>query len=252
MSAVDRLIQTAENEVGYLEKKSNSSLDSKTANAGSANYTKYWRDMKPEWQGEPWCDAFVSWCFLKTFGAEVAQKLLCGGLYSYYTPASANYFKAHKRWKTTPQRGYVVYFNVGGNIGHTGIVVDVRNGYVYTIEGNTSGASGVIQNGGGVCRKSYKAGSSYINGYGSPDYSIAEEVDDKMLSYDEWKEYQKRYEAEKAKEGIPKDSEWQKTSAEFVKEHNISDGLRPHSFVTRVEVWGMFKNFFRALGGDGK
>ena len=37
MSAVDRLIQTAENEVGYLEKKSNSSLDSKTANAGSAN-----------------------------------------------------------------------------------------------------------------------------------------------------------------------------------------------------------------------
>lgn len=81
----------------------------------------------------------------------------------------------------------------------------------------------------------------------------AEEVDEEVtLTYEQWKEYQKRYEAEKAKEGIPQDSEWQKTSAEFVKEHNISDGLRPHSYVTRVEVWGMFKNFFRALGGDGK
>lgn len=252
MSAVDRLIHTAEAEVGYLEKASNASLDSKTANAGSKNYTKYWRDMKPEWQGEPWCDAFVSWCFLKTFGAEVAQKLLCGGLYSYYTPASANYFKANKRWKTTPQRGYVVYFNVGGNIGHTGIVVDVRNGYVYTIEGNTSGASGVIQNGGGVCRKSYKVGSSYINGYGSPDYSYADKVDDEM-TYDEWKRYQKRYEEERAKEGVPEDkNNWKRQSYNFVKEHGISDGLRPDAYVTRVEVWGMFKNFFRALGGDGK
>ena len=55
MSAIDKLIQIANAEVGYLEKSSNSQLDSKTANAGTANYTKYWRDIKPEYQGQPWC-----------------------------------------------------------------------------------------------------------------------------------------------------------------------------------------------------
>lgn len=249
MSAVDRLIQTAENEVGYLEKKSNASLDSKTANAGSANYTKYWRDMKPEWQGEPWCDAFVSWCFLKTFGADMAQKLLCGGLYSYYTPASANYFKAHKRWRTYPERGFVVYFNVGGNIGHTGIVVDVRNGYVYTIEGNTSGASGVIQNGGGVCRKSYKVGSSYINGYGSPNYSLADEVDDMTEA-----------EVTRIVKNIlagynTKPSEWAEDEETIKKAKALGitvNGERPQGYAKREEVFQMLIRMAEKMGDDGK
>lgn len=50
MTAIDKLIQTADNEVGYLEKSSNSQLDDKTANAGMNNYTKYWRDIKNEYQ----------------------------------------------------------------------------------------------------------------------------------------------------------------------------------------------------------
>ena len=53
MTAIDKVIKIAQAEVGYLEKKSNSNLDSATANAGDANYTKYWRDIKPEYQGEP-------------------------------------------------------------------------------------------------------------------------------------------------------------------------------------------------------
>ena len=43
ISAIERLIATAMAEEGYLEKASNSQLDSKTANAGSNNYTKYAR-----------------------------------------------------------------------------------------------------------------------------------------------------------------------------------------------------------------
>ena len=39
MNAIEKLITTAEAEIGYLEKKSNKDLDSKTANAGSSNYT---------------------------------------------------------------------------------------------------------------------------------------------------------------------------------------------------------------------
>ncbi|MCH1978243.1 hypothetical protein MCG44_00545 [Lawsonibacter sp. OA9] len=45
-NAIDKLISVASAEVGYLEKKSNSQLDSKTANAGSNNYTKYARDYR--------------------------------------------------------------------------------------------------------------------------------------------------------------------------------------------------------------
>lgn len=42
--AQTKLIKTAEAEVGYLEKATNAQLDSKTANAGYNNYTKYARD----------------------------------------------------------------------------------------------------------------------------------------------------------------------------------------------------------------
>ena len=76
MTAIDKLIQTADNEVGYLEKSSNSQLDDKTANAGMNNYTKYWRDIKNEYQGQPWCAVFVTWCFTKVFGVDKAQQLL--------------------------------------------------------------------------------------------------------------------------------------------------------------------------------
>ena len=43
MKSIDKLLNVAKNEIGYLEKRSNSQLDSKTANAGSSNYTKYAR-----------------------------------------------------------------------------------------------------------------------------------------------------------------------------------------------------------------
>ena len=74
MNAIDKLIQIAKNEIGYLEKASNSQLDSKTANAGENNYTKYWRDIKPDYQGQPWCAAFVSWCMMKAFGLDTRLK----------------------------------------------------------------------------------------------------------------------------------------------------------------------------------
>ena len=73
--AVDKLIQVAQGELGYLEKRSIESLDNKTANAGNGNYTKYWRDIYPEFQGQSWCAAFVSWCMMKAFGRAAAEKL---------------------------------------------------------------------------------------------------------------------------------------------------------------------------------
>ncbi|RKI98049.1 CHAP domain-containing protein, partial [bacterium D16-54] len=72
MTAIEKLIRIAKEENGYLEKKSNKDLDSKTGNAGSNNYTKYARDLYPSLQGQAWCDMYVDWCFVKAFGQVTA------------------------------------------------------------------------------------------------------------------------------------------------------------------------------------
>lgn len=51
MKSIDKLISIAQDEVGYLEKSSNNNLYDKTANAGDKNYTKYWEDIIPSYQG---------------------------------------------------------------------------------------------------------------------------------------------------------------------------------------------------------
>ena len=185
MTAIDRLIATAEAEIGYLEKKSNKDLDNKTANAGSANYTKFNRDLKA-WTGvgslnAQWCQAFVDWVFITAFGLELAKKLIY--TWTNYTPTGSNAFKKRdryiKRGSGKPKRGDVIYFysTSKGRIGHVGLVYKVTSSTVYTIEGNTSGASSLVTNGGGVKKKSYSLTSSYIDGYGSVDYSAIEGAD---------------------------------------------------------------------------
>lgn len=179
MTAADKLIAVAEAEIGYLEKKSNKDLDSKTGNAGSANYTKYNRDLRA-WAkigslNAQWCQAFVDWCFIKAFGVEDAKKLIY--VFTNYTPTGSNAFKKHgryiKRGQGKPKRGDVIYFysKSKGRIGHVGIVYKVSGNTVYTVEGNTSGASSLVTNGGGVRKKSYSMSSTYIDGYGSVDYA---------------------------------------------------------------------------------
>jgi len=204
MTAVDKLIAVAEEQIGYLEKKSNKDLDSKTANAGSNNYTKYNRDLKA-WTGvgyinAQWCQAFVDWCFIKAFGVEDAKKLLY--VFTNYTPTGSDAFKKRgryiKRGKGTPKRGDVIYFysSSKGRIGHVGIVYKVSGKTVYTIEGNTSGASNLITNGGGVRKKSYSMSSSYIDGYGSVDYAaIGETVTEGLHRGDEGSAVKKMQEA---------------------------------------------------------
>ena len=176
MTAIEKLLQAALGEEGYLEKRSNADLDSKTGNAGQNNWTKYWRDMHPIFQGQPWCDALCGWCFLKTFGEELGQAMLCGGMRSYYTPSSAQYFANQGRLDKNPQVGDQVFFTKNGLASgcyHTGILYSVNAQYVYTIEGNTSGASGVVDNGGGVAKKAYSR-AYYANKmlFGHPRYDL--------------------------------------------------------------------------------
>lgn len=178
MISKETVIAVALAEEGYLEKASNSNLDDKTANAGSANYTKYARDLDQitgfyngRKNGHPWCDCFVDHCFVTAYGVETAKKLLCQPNKSLGAGCqySAKYYAQHGQlYKSDPQPGDQIFF--GSPPYHTGLVYKVDNSRVYTIEGNTSGASGVVDNGGGVFRKSYRLTDKAIYGYGRPAY----------------------------------------------------------------------------------
>lgn len=169
MTAIEKVIQIAENEIGYLEKASNSNLYDKTVNAGSANYTKYWAEIKPEYQGQPWCACFVTWCFVQAFGKDNAAKLLKH--YPYvYCPTMASLFTLN----ANPKRGDIVIFNRNGTFTHTGIVTSVSGDYFTTVEGNTSGGSTIIANGGAVCKKGYDNSNLPGTKFCTPDYKSIE------------------------------------------------------------------------------
>ena len=181
---VDQVIKIAKAEVGYLEKASNSMLDSKTANAGNKNYTKYARDLakagyyQASKQGYAWCDLWFDWVHYMAAGknAKLAQEVTCQtGPYGAGCAYSMRYYQQAGRFYTSPKVGDQIFFkNKSGEVCHTGLVYAVDKSYVYTIEGNTSTASGVVANGGGVCKKKYKLNYKLIAGYGRPNYDKSE------------------------------------------------------------------------------
>lgn len=107
-----------------------------------------------------WCACFVSWCankcgYLDTFIPKFAG---CS--------TGVQWFKARNQWAdrtTTPEPGMIIFFDWDrdGVPDHTGIVEKIENGYVYTIEGNTSDS---------CRRRQYTVGNPNIFGYGTPAY----------------------------------------------------------------------------------
>ena len=176
------MIKLAEAEVGYLEKASIANLDSKTGNAGSNNYTKYARDLNAAGffngnkNGYAWCAVFVTWVCWMLCGKDRSktENLLCQtGPYGASCTSAAQYYKQAGRFYTTdPKPGdQIFFFDAARTCAvHTGIVVDVDDTCVYTVEGNTSSAAGVVENGGCVRNKKYPINYSRIYGYGRPKY----------------------------------------------------------------------------------
>ena len=174
-----KIIEAAKQETGYLEKRSASNLDDKTANAGSGNYTKYARDvdavpdlLNGKKQGFSWCAVWYLWLFFVTFGLEQARKMLFLPIKALAASCTywMNYYKNAGRFFKDPKPGDQIFFGSGNTAEHTGLVEKIENGRVYTIEGNTSAKSGVVSNGGGVFEKSYPLTHSKILGYGRPLY----------------------------------------------------------------------------------
>lgn len=164
-------LAVAVSEIGYKEKKSNKDLDSKTGNAGSANYTKFARDTKGYWgnkQGFEWCTTFVLYCFCKGCDPDFPENkdaafadvkkiqpyTKYGASCKYQTEA----YKNAKRWSSTPAVGYQAFFTRG----HTGLVEKVEAKRITLIEGNSNNK---------VERRTYTWPNSIFSGFGMPKYA---------------------------------------------------------------------------------
>lgn len=158
----------------YLEKKSNAYLDDFTKNAGDKNYTKFARDVnnwnQPGCQGQPWCAVYQFWKLVKVFGLTKALQIMGGGFYN--CQSVTRHAKQKGTWHSTPKKGALIIFRNGS---HIGSVNSYDTTYVYTNEGNTSSAPGVVSNGGACRNKKYKLTDSAIDGYVWIDYGTTED-----------------------------------------------------------------------------
>ena len=177
MAKAEDVIKIAIGELGYHEKASNSQLDSKTANSGSNNFTKYARDLDaiPNFYngkklGYAWCALWTDHVHYVACNKDVKKTLyeICqpekstgaGTLESY------RFYKNAGRSGKEPKLGADIFFTNNSKesgIHHTGIVEKFDNNYVFTIEGNTSNC---------VARRTYKRNSPSIYGYGYPRYDV--------------------------------------------------------------------------------
>ena len=179
---------------------------------------------------------------MQAFGLEAAKKLLGGSLY-HYCPTGVNQFKKAGRWSTFPEPGAVIFFTNGQRAYHTGIVTEVTSTRIKTIEGNTSGASGVIENGGGVCQKAYGKSYSKIMGYGLPDWSLVSMEEQEKKSG--WQQEGNSWRFYLGDTGEPVKNDWyqDKDSGKWY----WFDGAG----MMVSNVWYQYKDHWYYLGADG-
>lgn len=109
---------------------------------GPGEYSKY-----GEWYGLPnsyWCDMFVSWCAMKgnVPAAQFPRHCSCTNHVELFAKMGRYQESMARGNSYIPQQGDVIFFYnntryPGGSVkNHTGLVLYVEDGYVYTIEGN--------------------------------------------------------------------------------------------------------------------
>lgn len=128
---------------------------------GNVGGERYWR-----WYGftehVDWCACFVSWCADQCGYIDAGRMPKFSGC-----GEGANWFKQENAWKDkddVPSAGDLIFFDWAdpvqdGEPDHVGIVTDVRDGRVYTVEGNADDRCNA---------NSYPVGYAEIYGYGVP------------------------------------------------------------------------------------
>lgn len=180
--------------------------------------------------GSAWCAIFVS-CVARMAGVPVREIPDFHGCIT-----GTRKFKNFSRWKDpasyTPKPGDVIIFdwNPAGNDGqdHTGFVEAVKNGRVYTIEGNA---------GSGICMKrDYPLDSAAIDGYGVPQYAVQETEDtqgEPEMTKEDVQKIIAEYEAQKEQRTV---SVWAKEAWEQAVAAKLLDGTAPRGPLTREQA----------------
>lgn len=157
------VVATAIAEIGYQETPKGSNKN-KYASYIDKNFPNFYNGAKNG--SAAWCDIFVDYCVLVNCADEAeAEYVLCqpkkscgaGCRFSY------DYYKEKGRAGKEPRIGAQIFFG-SSKPTHTGIVIDLNNDSVFTVEGNSDDC---------VKKHSYKRNSSRIFGYGYPRYSEA-------------------------------------------------------------------------------
>lgn len=162
MTPKEALIATAESQVGYKASKGkiNKYAEELDKIGTVYNFPK---------NGYDWCDIFVDWCFITTFGYKTAIQMIYQPEKDTGAgcPYSAQFYRDHNAFKNTPSLGSQIFFGSKGKETHTGIVISYTDNKVYTVEGNTGGGDG------GVNKRSYYRTDKNISGYGRPNWDLA-------------------------------------------------------------------------------
>ncbi len=143
------LVNVALTQVGYHEGASSRERDG--ANLTSdGNWTEY--GYFSACDGYAWCAMFISWCARQArFPSSLLQNSTVARAYAFGLPF---YLKEDY----APRTGDIIFFAEKGHVwDHVGIVMGVREGWVYTIEGNARNM---------VRIKRYRPEDEYIRGYG--------------------------------------------------------------------------------------
>ena len=160
--AVTKVLNLARGEIGYHEQGTNVTKYAEYLDS----YAGFYNGAK---NGYAWCDVFVDYLFVKSFGLDTGREMICQPMNSAGAGClySAQYYKDAGRWVTQPQPGDQIFFSYApGEYSHTGIVESVGSGTVTTIEGNTSDM---------VARRNYALASNSIVGYGRPNWDLVAE-----------------------------------------------------------------------------
>lgn len=169
VSQREAILLVAQAEIGYHEKGSNKNLNSKTANSGTENYTKYgaWYGMNPA----AWCAIFVCWCANQAgLSTDVIPRFaLC--VDDSYPTSGSKQFKDMGRWMDkdyVPQPGDLIFLKQS----HVGIVESVTDTEIHSIDGNW---------GDSVKRVTRPLGDSTIAGFGLPVYDETVSIDPETI-----------------------------------------------------------------------
>ena len=173
----DYLVASATSQIGYTEKDNaddeDDSINGKSYNSGSGNYTKYGAYTKKD--ALPWCASFVSWCLNQDNKNTTIKSASTGEIRDVYDKKGSYQWNENGKvdkdgnniLPSPPHAGDIVVFDKprekDGEHSHIGIVVayDPTTNIVYTVEGNSDSNDSSIPNiEGCVAYHSYSLGDS--------------------------------------------------------------------------------------------